>query len=57
MKRDLMSIICMTLVCATVMLGVMSIYKYVSPMGESRRKLAKNGFAFEVTTHGREKII
>ena len=57
MKRDFLSIICMTLVCATVMLGVMSIYKYVSPMGESRKKLGKSGFAFEVTSFGTEKIV
>ncbi len=57
MKRDFLSIICMTLVCATVMLGVMSIYKYVSPMAESRRKLGRAGFAFEVTGLNSDKIV
>ncbi len=56
-KRDFMSIICMTLVCATVMLGVMSIYKYVSPMGTSRRKLGHAGFAFELTSLGADKVV
>lgn len=57
MKRDIFSIICMTLVCATVMLGVMSIYKYVSPLSEKRGKIGRTGFAFEVTTLGSDKIV
>jgi len=57
MKKDFLSIICMTLICATVMLGVMSIYKYVSPMGSSRRKLGHAGFAFELTGLGADKIV
>ena len=47
----------MTLVCATVMLGVMSIYKYVSPLSEKRGKIGRSGFAFEVTTLGSDKIV
>ena len=57
MKRDIFSIICITLVCATVMLGVMSIYKYVSPLNEKRGKIGRSGFAFEITTLGSEKIV
>ena len=57
MKRDVFSIICIALVCATVMLGVMSIYKYVSPMGESRKRLGRAGFAFEVSAMHTEKIV
>ncbi len=57
MKKDFLSILCMTLVCATVMLGVMSIYKYVSPMGNSRRKLGHAGFAFELTSLGSDSIV
>lgn len=57
MKKDFLSILCMTLVCATVMLGVMSIYKYVSPMGSSRRRLGHAGFAFELTNLGSESIV
>lgn len=49
MKKDILSIICLTLVCATVMLGIMSIYKFLSPLGESR-KIGHVGLAFE--THG-----
>ncbi len=47
MKRDFLSIICMTLVCATVMLGVMSIYKFLTPTGQSRKKLGASGYAFD----------
>ena len=57
MRKDVFSIICIALVCATVMLGVMSIYKYVSPMGESRKKLGHTGFAFEVTGVHSERIV
>ena len=57
MKKDFWSIICMSLICATVMLGVMSIYKFVSPMGESRRRVGRTGFAFELTNLGSDSIV
>ena len=47
----------MTLVCATVMLGVMSIYKYVSPLSERRGMPGRAGFAFEITALGSKKIV
>jgi hypothetical protein len=30
MKRDLLTILCMTLVCASLMLGIMGVYRIVS---------------------------
>jgi hypothetical protein len=56
MKKDFWSIICMSLICATVMLGVMSIYKYVSPLSEKRGRIGRSGFAFEVTTLGSDIV-
>lgn len=56
MKKDLLSIICLTLVCATVMLGVMSIYRFISPLGESRR-LGRAGFAFETANPVKDRFI
>lgn len=47
MKKDLLSIICMTLVCATVMLGVMSIYKFFGATATSRKRIGYAGQTFE----------
>ena len=45
MKRDLLTILCMTLVCASVMLGIMGIYRLVGT--KSTRSF--NGIGFERT--------
>ncbi len=45
MKRDLLTILCMTLVCASVMLGIMGIYRLVGT--KSARSF--NGKGFENT--------
>ncbi len=56
MKKDLLSIICLTLVCATVMLGVMSIYRFISPLGESH-SLGRASFAFETANPVKDRFI
>ena len=40
MKKDLLTLICMTLVCASVMLGIMGIYRIV---GSQHRKNTLGG--------------
>lgn len=50
MKRDLLTILCMTLVCASVMLGIMGIYRLVG--AKSARSFSGRGFdgtAFKVS--------
>ncbi len=42
MKKDLITLLCMTLVCASVMLGVMGIYRIV---GSQHRKNTINGIS------------
>ena len=39
MKKDLLTLLCLTLVCASVMLGVMSIYKLTDVNGQKEALL------------------
>ncbi len=54
LKKDLISILCMTLLCATVMLGIMGIYRILgSPALQRSGKIAEAG----ITTAFPERII
>ncbi len=46
MKKDLLTILCMTLVCASVMLGIMGVYRMVG--AQSKRSLGGDT-SFEIT--------
>lgn len=55
MKKELLTILCMTLVCASVMLGIMSVYRIT---GTKRYRIQSNdGFktaAFKLTATDNE---
>lgn len=57
MKKDIISILCMTLLCATVMLGIMGIYRMIgSPTAKRNGRLAEAGlrtvFSDRISTVG-----
>jgi hypothetical protein len=41
MKRDMLTILCMTLICASLMLGVMGVYKIIG--AHNRNDITSNG--------------
>ncbi|MBR2473623.1 MAG: hypothetical protein IKB51_01150 [Clostridia bacterium] len=54
MKKELLTILCMTLVCASVMLGIMSIYKFAD--AQSRRHQISQESGSETTAFRSEGV-
>ena len=42
MKKELLSIICMTLICATLMFGIMGIYRMVGAAQNKKRMVGNS---------------
>lgn len=43
MKKELLTILCMTLVCASVMLGIMGLYRIAGAHGKQNRLIGESG--------------
>ncbi len=48
MKNELLSILCMTLICATLMLGIMGIYRMVGS-SQTKKRMVGNSPVHTVT--------
>ena len=49
MKKDLLTILCMSLICASVMLGIMGLYRIVGAQSRRHRITPDAGIGLSVT--------